>query len=258
VSTERGHDLARFALFAYGGAGPIHALDVAYECGIPTVVVPIEPGTLCAKGMLLADVSFDFVRSVIATSDEESWRRVAALFREMQREAAEWLSRERVGEADRLYLHQVDARYEGQNYEVAVPLASFGAADESVFRAGFAAAHRREYGYDIPNRPIEIVNCRLQAIGRVTKAPHGTQPGATSVRDALAGRRKVYFGASEGWIDTPIYERARLGASMAIAGPAVIEEMSSTVVLAPGQSARVDRIGNLVIDVAPAAEQDRL
>ena len=87
VSTERGYDLSQFALFAYGGAGPLHATDVAAECGIPAVVVPQEPGTMCARGMLLTDVSFDFVRSEIAEVTRESWQRVCELFAAMESEA---------------------------------------------------------------------------------------------------------------------------------------------------------------------------
>jgi len=253
VSTERGYDLSAFALFAYGGAGPLHAIDVAAECGIPIVIVPQEPGTMCARGMLLTHISFDFVRSLIAVAGEASWRRVAELFGEMHAEAQAWLARERVEAQNRSYRCHIDARYEGQNFEVVVPLAD--GRDESLerFLQAFAQGHEREYGYALGGKPVEIVNCRLQALGAVPKAPLSalTVPPGT-LDDALRERRQVYFGAQCGWVDTPIYARSRLATSTVVAGPAVIEEMSSTVALAPGHRAQVDAIGNLVVHVREA------
>src|SRR5438046_2700737 len=112
ISTERGHDLRRFALFTYGGAGPLHAGDVARELGIPRVIVPAEPGTLCARGILHSDLSFDLVRTRIMLAGPRAWREVAAAFAEMGRSAAEILDRERVPASERRALHGIDARYE--------------------------------------------------------------------------------------------------------------------------------------------------
>jgi N-methylhydantoinase A len=248
VSTERGYDLSQFALFAYGGAGPLHAIDVAIECGIPTVIVPQEPGTLCARGMLLTDISFDFVRSEIAEVTDASWRHVCKLFAEMAAEAGAWLTRERVPAAEQAFRYHIDARYQGQNFEVMVPMADIAVGGRAAFLDEFAAAHQREYGYDVPGRAVEIVNCRLQAVGAVAKAPLREIAGAGEVTNAVAAQRKIYFGVRHGWLDTPVYARAKLPAGGKLEGPALIEEMSSTVLLAPGQSASVDRIGNLVID----------
>ena len=257
VSTERGYDLSQFALFAYGGAGPLHAIDVAMECGIATVIVPQEPGTLCARGMLLTDISFDFVRSEIAEVTADSWRHACKLFAEMEAEAGAWLERERVPEKEQSFRHHIDARYQGQNFEVMVAMPP-GLADEAAdgmagFLAEFAAAHQREYGYDVPGRAVEIVNCRLQAVGNVAKAPLREIGSSGNVVDAVTSKRSVYFGAQHGWLDTPVHARAKLPAGAKLAGPALIEEMSSTVLLAPGQSATVDRIGNLIINVSRSA-----
>jgi len=252
VSTERGYHLADFALFAYGGAGPLHAIDVAAECGIPVVVVPQEPGTMCARGMLLTNISFDFVRSLIEVADERSWPRVAELFARMSAEAIQWLESERVAAADRSYRYHLDARYEGQNFEVIVPLEGVTESIEvgvQTFLQRFAAAHNREYGYDLPGKPVEIVNCRLQAVGRVPKAPLVERDIGGSLHEALRGRRPVYFGERAGWVDTPVYTRPSVPTGVPVQGPAVIEEMSSTVALAPGQHANIDRIGNIVVRV---------
>ncbi|HYK14999.1 MAG TPA: hydantoinase/oxoprolinase family protein [Burkholderiales bacterium] len=253
VSTERGYDLSRFALFAYGGAGPLHAIDVAIECGILTVIVPQEPGTLCARGILLTDISFDFVRSEIAEVTAESWRHVCKLFVEMETEAGAWLERERVPRAEQSFRYHIDARYQGQNFEVMVPMPRIAADGMASFLQQYAAAHQREYGYDVPGRAVEIVNCRLQAVGAVAKAPLREIATGGSVKDAVTAQRKTYFGVKHGWLDTPVHARAKLPAGAMLAGPALIEEMSSTVLLAPGQSASVDRIGNIVINTGRAA-----
>lgn len=249
VSTERGYDLSQFALFAYGGAGPLHAIDVAAECGIRTVIVPLEPGTLCARGMLLTDISFDFVRSEIAEVTAESWQRVCERFAEMEAEARAWLERERVPQPEQSFRYHIDARYQGQNFEVIVAMPRVAAGGMAGFLHEFAATHQREYGYDVPGRAVEIANCRLQAVGSVAKAPLREISAAGGLVAAVTGRRKIYFGAGCGWLDAQVYARGKLPAGTTLDGPAVIEEMSSTVLLAPGQSAAVDRIGNLVINV---------
>lgn len=248
VSTERGYDLAAFALFAYGGAGPLHAIDVARECGIGAVIVPQEPGTLCARGMLLTDVSFDFVRSLIAAATPASWQSVRELFAAMRAEAEQWLRQERVPERDRSYRCHIDARYEGQNFEVVVALDGLE-SDLARFLGDFALVHQREYGYRLDDKPVEIVNCRLQAVGAVPKAPLVEYTAGAALASALTGVRHVYFGRGEGWLETPVYAREGIAAGERVAGPAVIEEMSATVVLAPGSHAVLDHQGNIVLDL---------
>lgn len=249
VSTERGYNLADFALLAFGGAGPLHAVDIAAECGIPTVIVPQEPGTMCARGMLLTDISFDFVRSVIGVAEPAKWARVVALFDGLRSEADAWLEKERVATAARSFRCFVDARYEGQNFEVIVALDAHAAPGLADFLERFARVHRREYGYDLPAKPVEVVNVRLQALGRVPKAPlNEITPGA-GLDGARISSRQVYFGPAHGWVETPIYDRGRIGGGVGIAGPAVIEEMSSTLAIAPGDHAAVDRLGNLIVRI---------
>jgi N-methylhydantoinase A len=134
-----------------------------------------------------------------------------------------------------------------------VPMADIAGEGKAAFLDEFAAAHQREYGYDVPGRAVEIVNCRLQAVGAVAKAPLREIASAGKVSTAIAAQRKIYFGVRHGWLDTPVYARAKLPAGAKLEGPALIEEMSSTVLLAPGQSASVDRIGNLIIDTGRIA-----
>jgi N-methylhydantoinase A len=247
VSTERGYDLSRFALFAFGGAGPLHAVEVAQECGIPRVIVPQEPGTMCARGILLSDISFDFVRSEIALATPANWTRVAGILQDLRRQADEWLAAEGVAQDLRAAHCAIDARYEGQNFEVQVPLDDTGESGFQEFLARFAQAHQREYGYDVDDRAIQIINCRVQAKGQVIKAPLSPRTVSGTVADARIGTRDTYFGAVHGWLETPVYDRARLPTAVSFQGPALVEEMSSTTVVGVGHHAVVDDYGNLII-----------
>lgn len=251
VSIEKGYDIGRFALAAFGGAGPLHAAEVAAECSIPRVLVPREPGTLCARGMLLTDLSADFVRSHFSDADATSWRAVLALFAEMETEGAAWLEREAIAPVDRVFRRVLDARYRGQNFEVKVDCAGLDADDLAAMTERFHAAHTREYGYAIRDRGIELVSARVQAIGRVKQAPHARIDGGTSLAAARIGRRDVFIGPGSGWAATEIYAREALPLATPIPGPAIINEMSATTLVLPGQQAAVDPFGNIVIG-APA------
>jgi N-methylhydantoinase A len=246
VTTERGYSPERFCLFAYGGAGPLHATEVAAECGIPIVVVPREPGTMCARGILLADIALDFVRSEIVALDQAAWSRAATRFAEMDREATAWLAGEGVPPEQRDARRAVDLRYEGQNFEVRVPLADPATPLDQVL-ADFAVEHERTYGYAIPGRTVELVNCRLTALGRVPRGAPEPPPEGGSPEAARTGERECYFDAEIGWRTTPVYDRDLLPAGASIAGPAIIEEMSATTVAFPGQTVELDRDGNIVL-----------
>lgn len=246
VTTERGYAPERFALFAFGGAGPLHATEVAAECNIPVVVIPREPGTMCARGILLADIALDFVRSDITLLDAAAWSRAARLFAEMATEAETWLEGEGVPPERRAALRAVELRYEGQNFEVRVPLGTELPSLSEVLER-FAQEHARTNGYEIPDRAVELVNCRLTAVGRVPRgAPEPPREGGT-VAAAQIGTRRVYFDPGSGWLDTPIYAREKLSVGGRVTGPAIIEEMSSTSPIFPGQWATLDTDGNLII-----------
>ncbi|WP_144636998.1 hydantoinase/oxoprolinase family protein [Bordetella genomosp. 13] len=246
VSTERGYALSDFALYAYGGAGPLHAVEVAEECGIPRVIVPQEPGTMCARGILLSDISFDFVRSEISLASEANWPHVQSVFAELDQQAQDWLEAERVAPDMRQVRMAIDARYEGQNFEVQVAMddAAQGCAE---FLRRFGDAHEREYGYTVDDRGVQIINCRLQAVGQVIKAPLAPRHVEGSLALARMGERRAYFGAAAGWLESPVYDRDLLPAGTQFTGPALVEEMSSTTVIGPGQHVTVDDYGNLII-----------
>lgn len=248
VSTEHGHDPADFVLFAFGGAGPLHAAEVAEECGIRRVLVPQEPGTLCARGILLSDISRDFVQTHLAVVSDGTWALISRLVADMVREGNGWLERERVPRECRAFRLAIDARYQGQSHDIRVYMDTVTEADRERFVEVFHRTHRAEYGHEIADLPIEVVNCRVQAVGVVPKGAARPVIATESVVGARIDERRVYFGEGHGWLSTGIYRRAALPAMSPLAGPAVIEEMSSTTVVLPGQRASVDATGNILIE----------
>ena len=251
VSVEKGHDMDRLALAAFGGAGPLHAAEVARECGLPRILIPREPGTLCAQGMLLSDVSLDFVRSRMGDAGEAAWRDILGLFDEMQAEGAAFLDREGIPAERREFKRLLDARYLGQNFEVPVDCDGLGPDDLAEFGERFHAAHRREYGYDIRHRSIEFVSPRLKAAGKVRREDPPEVPGGPSLEAARTGTRPVYIGKRLGWQETALYARAKLPVGVDLPGPAIVTEMSATTLILPGQTAAADRWGNLIVRETP-------
>jgi N-methylhydantoinase A len=251
VSVEKGYDIGEFALCAFGGAGPLHAAEVAVECGLPRVLVPREPGTTCARGMLLTDLSSDYVRSYFSDAGEESWIHILSLFDDMEREGHAWLDREVVPGRLRRFKRVLDARYRGQNFEVKVVCDSLGSTDLESVVERFHEAHTREYGYAIRERGIEFVSARLQVIGEVPKAPQARIDGGLSLEGAVAGHRPVYLDQHHGWREAIVYQREHLPVDVAFAGPAIVNEMSSTTLVLQGQTAQVDPFGNLIVRVGP-------
>jgi N-methylhydantoinase A len=247
VSVEKGYDMSEFALCAFGGAGPLHAGEVAVECGLPRILLPREPGTLCARGMLLTDLSSDYVRSYFADATAENWSAVLELFAAMEAEGSDWLDSEEVPAERRRFKRRLDARYRGQNFEVRVDCDGLGPDDIEELEERFHAAHTQEYGYDIRHRAIQFVSARVQAVGEVVKAPQAEVAGGPSLAVAQTGARKVYFDSRHGWLDTPIYSRTALPPETELAGPAIINEMSATSLILPGQTLHADTWGNLIV-----------
>lgn len=246
VSTEKGHRLADFSLFSYGGAGPLFSAAVAKETGIRTVIIPAQPGTLCARGILLSDVGFDFVRTGVVTASGAIWTEIQSDFETMTHTGSDWLTGEGVGNEGRRFNYVVDARYDGQNHEVQVHLADGAATDFDSFLTGFRAAHRHEYGYVIDGRDVEIVNLRLSVKGASALKPaaaHMSEDG-----DPVLGSRQVYFDG--GWYETALLDREKLPVGVIVAGPAIIQEMSSTTIVEPGFTARVDSTGTMILEVS--------
>ncbi|MBL8162164.1 MAG: hydantoinase/oxoprolinase family protein, partial [Anaerolineae bacterium] len=236
VSVARGHDPRDFTLVAFGGAGPLHACEVAERLEIPRVLVPRYPGVLCAFGLLVADVVLDSSRSVLGlyTLDTEAWLR--GLLAEMLDAVRADLLREQVAAADMRFSPLVDMRYQGQAYELTVPLdddASTTLADR------FHAAHARAYGHAMPERAVEVVNLRLQAVGLTEKPLLHAEDDSRSVAATPMQVREDGMA---------LYEREALPPGARFDGPALAFQFDSTVFIAPGWSARVDGYRNLILE----------
>jgi len=251
VSVERGHDPRAFALLPFGGAGPLHATDVAKSLGIRRCLVPLAPGILCAQGLVVSDLRETFVRTAPTPLLQDRSSQIEDRVRELIAESKAWFEAESVAEPQRKIDVVLDARYIGQNFELAVPM---GTADplpaSEEIRRRFFAEHERAYGFHNPNDAVEIVNFRLIAVGRLKQPEALPAPPRAGGALAKTGSRPVWFDA-ERTIDTPVYDRAALCAGDIIDGPAVIEQLDATTLLFPGDRATVDPYLNLSVELAP-------
>ncbi len=235
VSIARGHDPRDFTLVAFGGAGPLHACEVAERLEIPRVFIPRYPGVLCAFGLLVADIALDYSRSVLGPIELETTARLYTLLDEMIGQARDDLLREGVDESDMMFNGLVDMRYQGQAHELAIPL-------ELDIVSDFHAAHERTYGHALPGRTVEAVNLRLQAVGVVEKPI--IEPEPVKRGDASAIGKKT--GANGETIT--LYDRDSLQPGARFDGAALVFQLDSTVYVAPGWSAAVDGYRNLVLE----------
>lgn len=251
VSVERGYDPRDFTLMAFGGAGPLHAVAVAQELGIPRVFVPPLPGTLCSLGLLVTDIRTDHVRTLPLKPTAHSLPQIAALFEELDAEGQRVLDQEGVPANKRRSLRWIDARYQGQNYELAVPIRADELKEECLpdLIARFHAEHARLYDHARPEAPVEFVNYRLTAIGELPKAPIPHAKPRQDSGPTPFGLRDVFFKEVDGFVPCPLYERSGLAAGDRLMGPFIVEQMDSTTVVPPGLACTVDTFGNLLIEV---------
>jgi N-methylhydantoinase A len=252
VTTERGLDAGQFALVAYGGAGPLHAVAVAREIGIRTVVIPQAPGLFSAFGMLHSDLRYDYVRTSLVRLEDASFRDIEKVYRELEAQGRAAIANTSVKPGQVTVARAADMRYVGQEHAVTVeiPLRVFEQRDHEAIKRLFDAMHELRYGTCAPAEPAEIVSLRSTVAGLMRKPPQGKIKRGTSAppRAAHDGTRKAYFGAG-GFRATPVYRRAGLLAGNRIKGPALIDEYASTTVLMPDDSLVVDAYGNLMIAV---------
>jgi len=259
ISIQRGHDPRDFTLVAFGGAGPMHALALADEIGIPRVLVPRHPGNFSALGLLASDVKHDEVRTRVG-SLRERWPALPDLFAEMESLVRRQLELEGFEAAHQRMHRTLDLRYRSQAFELnldlpdgALPSSRAGAATGSravgegalaVVEAAFHRAHLAMYGHADETAQIELVNARLSAYGVVAKpAAARHEGGGATLEAALIERRPVRFDGT--LHDCPVWERERLPASAELAGPAIVEEFGATTVVSPGWRGTIDTHGNL-------------
>ncbi|MFN8592274.1 MAG: hydantoinase/oxoprolinase family protein [Thermomicrobiales bacterium] len=247
VSVQRGIDPRELALVPFGGAGPMHGAELARLAGISTMLVPPHPGVLSALGFLLADVKQVFTLTrvgLIGHLDVAAYEREVAGLIDA---ATRWLEREGIPEGDRAIEIAVDLRYRGQAYEIPIRVrVPLDAATWQDAAARYHAEHKRRYGYDQPRTGVEAVTLRVTAIGALPKPEFRRQEivDPAPAPPPLAMQPVVF---AQGTLETPLYDRDTLTAGVRLTGPAVVVQPDCTTLLHPGQTARIDGFGNLVV-----------
>jgi N-methylhydantoinase A len=247
VSVQRGHDPRRLTLAAFGGAGPLHAAALADELGISEIICPPIPGAFSALGLIGTDFKRDYVRTVYATTANVDPADLEAAFAALEKEGAAMLHRAGIAPDHRRFVRTLDARYERQSYELAIPAPGRGIDREALaaIAEAFHDRHRATYGHDNREEPVQLVSVRVSAIGaippltvRANTAPMGT--------DAVKGERELWFRQG-GAVTAKVYDRARMPAGLAAPGPAVIESLESTILVPPDRLAKMTEDGFVVL-----------
>jgi N-methylhydantoinase A len=249
---ERGKTVAKLPIFAFGGAGPVHAYGVARILRSPSVIYPLGAGVMSTVGFLVAPMAFDFVRTHAGGLDDLDWAAVMRLFDEMEAEGRAILGR--TVPADQMaFRRYADMRYRKQGYEIRVPIPGgrLDASRSTEVERAFEDAYRALYGHTVRATPIDAVSWRVVATGpkpRLALPRAQGAPGA-SADGARKGVRRAWVPEQKGLAEVAVYDRYALAAGVALRGPAIIEERESTVVLGAGAWARADEWGNLIVDL---------
>jgi N-methylhydantoinase A len=257
VSVARGSDPRDCAMIAFGGAGPLHALSIARDISIPTVVIPLFPGNFSALGMLMAPWRQDLVQTFVAELANVDEAAAATVMAELRALGAQLLEAEDMGPAEASFAYAADLRYVGQEHSIPVPLetaADLVGGGSPALKSAFDELHRFRYGHAAPDERIQVAKIRLTitvlrdgdaAMDWLSKpyVPEDAQPD---------GSREIYFDNADAPLTAHIVWRPGLPPATEIAGPAVIEEPNSTTLLFPGDVARVDPHGHLIISVGGA------
>jgi N-methylhydantoinase A len=244
---ERGRTISQFPMFAFGGAGPVHAYGVARILKLPKIIFPFGAGVMSAVGFLTAPLAFDFVRSSPAPLEQMDWATVNAMLTEMEDEGRSRLSKS-LGDEQVTNRRWADMRYRKQGFDIRVPVPAGKLGPESVaaITASFERVYTTLYGHTVPNTSVDVMSWRVICAG---PKPNLSLPVTSKKSDnPRKGSRKIYI-PDAGMVDVPVYDRYRLGAGDRLQGPAVIEERESTVVVnGPGEIS-VDQNRNLIVDL---------
>lgn len=250
VSLAKGHDPRDFALFAFGGAGPLHATALARELGIPKVLVPARPGITNALGCVVADLRHDFVRTVNRPVAELDGHTMREIMEQQKAEGVALIEEEAVRSQELRFLHSADMQFAGQTHLINVLLPS-PKIEPAALQDLFEKAYFARFKVALPEIRANLVNLNTSVIGVRPEVdlsalidPSGR---AATLDGALLERRQVWFDGA--WRDTPVYSREKLPLDAIVEGPAILEQLDATTVLEPGDVASSDRDGNLVVEV---------
>jgi N-methylhydantoinase A len=250
VSLSRGLDPRDFALFAFGGAGPLHSSALARELAIPKVLVPVRPGITSALGCIVADVRHDYVRTINRLVGEVDVEQAQRILEEHREEGRRTIEREKIPIERIEYIHQADMQFQGQSHVLTVPLDGAGLTRESL-QSQFEAAYWNRFEVRLPEIRAVLVNLRTATIGKrkgvTLRALVDWKAQAKTLKEALVETRRIWFDS--GWVETPVYRRDALPAKITFKGPAIIEQLDTTTVVEPDNTVEMDRDGNLIISV---------
>lgn len=253
ISVRKGYDPRDFALVAFGGAGALHSAYLAKELSIPKVIVPAHPGVAAALGCLLVDFRHDLTKTYVANTDDVDIDTIEQEFVKMEIEAIKLLEKEGIGKESMNLIRHLEMRYIGQwrSLEITVgrDLTSLEAALES-----FHKEHERAYSFSNPDQGVEVYGFRVEAVGVVPKPELPKEKPVGSLNEALKEYRDVYFEEVGGFINTPIYDRPAVPVGSHLNGPAIVEQLDSTVVIPPEFTAEVDEYKNIIISLKSVVE----
>jgi N-methylhydantoinase A len=248
VSLSRGHDPRDFALFAFGGAGPLHAVALARELGLAEVLVPARPGLTNALGCLVADLRQDFVQTLNVGLDQADMGHVASVLAAQKMKGLAINADEQDEIVETVVIHGADMQFRGQTHLIRVALPSADVSREAL-QGLFEAAYFKRFQVELPEIRAVLVNLVTSVIGKRRALPLASliDPAGrkASAGEAVVGQRPLF--ADGHWHDAKVYQREMLPIGAAIAGPAVIQQIDATIIIEPGWRARVDEIGNLRI-----------
>lgn len=250
ISVRRGYDPRDFSMVAFGGGGPMHCAYLAKELNIKKVIVPIAAPVFSAWGMLMTDVRHDYIQTSIRRMNEVSAEELTAMWEGLLKQAEQQFGKEGVEPSQVVYHFIADMRYMGQEHTVKVNVPAIPWTDslKEEIISRFHDTHEHFYTFRLPDTPTEIVNLHLVGYGRLNKPDLAHIEAQTNpVETARKEIRKVYF-TEDGWLDTPVYDREKLGSGAAFDGPVIIEETAASTVVAQGQKVTVDTYGNLIIE----------
>jgi N-methylhydantoinase A len=250
VSVGRGHDPRDFTLIAFGGAGPMHAVDIAADLDIPEVLVPSVPGCYSALGLVVSDVTHDYVATYLATISGDLEPRLDVLLAELKTSAHAELEAEGIEVHRRDLFPALELRYVGEQSSITVP--ANGSRNGWLLRTRdeFHQEHERLYGFSALEEPVEVVNVRLRAVGRLHRGSAAKAPQAAGqpAKPRASGTRKVTFGTGkDDRLEVPVFERATLRPGTSFVGPAIVQQEDTTLLVPPKRLVRSDDYGNLRI-----------
>jgi N-methylhydantoinase A len=241
ISVERGYDSREFALLPFGGAGGLHAVDLARALRIPQIIVPNAAGALSAIGVLTADVVKDQSRTIMLEVERDIEKRLGNNFKELERAAMKALRDEGFPVAKQRHERSLAMRYKGQSFELEIKQTSGNIA------ASFHRAHRERYGYAQEN-PVEVVSARVRSTGLVERIAEPRRADRKRGFAKPSNTVKAYIDGKE--LKVLVYERVQLPCGMKLRAPCIVTEYSSTTLIPPGAQAAVDDYGNLIIQAA--------